>query len=138
MSSNGWLPQHDGYLPYFLLLPATVAVIHSVVCYLIPPSISMKAFSGPNAPPANGVLARVYGVKNIYTGAIRFYAAYHISNPQVYDLAMLTFAGVLFLYGAELFVYKTSRFREVSEPFLMSGSTLIWMLNQRSWYTSGV
>ncbi|KAI1261527.1 ergosterol biosynthesis protein-like protein Erg28 [Xylariaceae sp. FL1019] len=131
-----WLPQHEGYLPYFLLMPATMAAIHTVVCYIAPPTASTKQFSGPAAPPPTGLLARTYGVKNFYTSAIRFYAAYHIANPQVYDLATLTFAGVLFLYTGEVFVYKTSRMREMWSSFLLAGTGFFWMMAQRDWYLS--
>ncbi|KAI0882827.1 uncharacterized protein GGS22DRAFT_190808 [Annulohypoxylon maeteangense] len=91
------LPQHQGYLPYFLIADGLSAAIHSVVCYTSDPTTSPKAFSGPAAPLPHQLLAHVYGVKNFYTSFIRFYAAYHITNPQLYDLALMTFIGVLFL-----------------------------------------
>ncbi|KAI0467482.1 ergosterol biosynthesis protein-like protein Erg28 [Xylaria cf. heliscus] len=136
MDMFAFLPQHEGYLPFFLLIPALMAAIHTVVCYVHSPAVSLTQFSGPAAPPPDGLLARVYGVKNIYTSLIRFYAAYHISNPQVYDLATLTFAGVLFLYAGEVFVFKTARVRETVFSFAMSGSALVWMVAQREWYLS--
>lgn len=76
----------------------------------------------------------MYGVKNIYTGTIRLYAAYAITNGALYDLAAATFAGVLFLYGTELLVYKTVRMREGSFAFFTAGTGLVWMLSQRGWY----
>ncbi|KAI3320805.1 ergosterol biosynthesis protein-like protein Erg28 [Xylariaceae sp. AK1471] len=133
-----FLPRHEGCLPYFLLLPAFLAAIHTVVCYVGSPTASLKQFSGPTAPPPDGLLARVYGVKNFYTSLVRFYAAYNISNPQVYDLAILTFVGTLFLYSGEVFVYKTSRVREMWFTFVLAGSSLVWMVKQREWYLSEV
>ena len=94
----------------------------------------MKAFSGPEAPPAHALLAHTYGIKNVYTGAIRLFAAYHITNAQVYDLATLTFAGVIALYAGETFVYRTARIREASFAFVTAGTGLVWMLAQRAWY----
>jgi hypothetical protein len=116
--------------------PAFMAAAHSVVCYIAKPSAALKQFSGRAAPPPHALLARVYGVKNFYTSLIRLYAAYNITNPQVYDLAALTFAGVLFMYAGEVFVYKTSRLRDVASSFLLSGSALVWMITQRGWYLS--
>ncbi|KAI1214173.1 ergosterol biosynthesis protein-like protein Erg28 [Annulohypoxylon truncatum] len=130
------LPQHQGYLPYFLIANGLSAAIHSVVCYRGNPTASLKAFSGPAAPPPHPLLARTYGLKNFYTSFIRFYAAYHITNPQLYDLAILTFVGVLFLYITEVFVYKTSNLREASLPYVIAGSSLMWMVSQRDWYLS--
>lgn len=117
---------------------AFMGAVHTVVCYIASPKASLGQFSGPAAPPPNGLLARVYGVKNIYTSLIRLYAAYNISNPQVYDLAIFTICGVLFLYGGEVFVYKTSRMKEMWFTFLLSCPGLVWMITQRAWYTSGV
>lgn len=94
----------------------------------------MKPFSGPEAPPPTKLLAHVYGIKNIYTGLIRAYAAYHIRNPELYSLAMWTFVGVLFLYGGELLVWKTVRLREAIIPFVTAGLGLFWMLQAREWY----
>lgn len=110
------------------------AAIHTVVCYRVSAGTALKAFSGPAAPPAHPLLAHTYGVKNIYTGLIRLYAAYYITNPQVYDLAICTFVGVLFLYSTETFIYKTSRLREALFAFVMAGSAVVWMTTQRGWY----
>ncbi len=106
------------------------------MCYLAAPAAALKQFSGPERPAPTGLLARVYGVKNVYTALIRAYAAYHITNPQVYELAMWTFAGVLFLYGSELVVYRTTRLRECSFPFVLAGTALSWMVVQKDWYLS--
>jgi ABC-type branched-subunit amino acid transport system permease subunit len=76
----------------------------------------------------------VYGTKNVYTAAIRAYAAYHADNRQVYELAMLTFAGVLVLYVLELLVYRTVRVKEFAFPMVTAGSGLVWMWLQRDWY----
>lgn len=113
-----------------------MAAVHSLVCYLSDPVRSTAQFRGPAAPAPHGLLARVYGVKNIYTSLIRFYAAYHISNPQLYDLAIATFVGVQVLYASEVFVFKTARMRECASSFVLSGSAIVWMVVQREWYLS--
>lgn len=96
----------------------------------------MKAFSGAEAPPPHPLLAHVYGVKNFYTSLIRLYAAYNLANPLLYDLAIWTFVGVLFLYITEVFVYETARIREASFPYVIAGSSFVWMMLQRDWYLS--
>ncbi|KAI1073663.1 ergosterol biosynthesis protein-like protein Erg28 [Whalleya microplaca] len=130
------LPQHPGYLPYFLIYESLAAAIHAVVCYRAAPTAALRQFSGPEAPPPHALLAHVYGVKNFYTSLIRLYAAYHITNPQVYDLAMWSFVGVLFLYITEVFVYKCARVQEASFPYVLAGSGLVWIITQRDWYLS--
>ncbi|KAH9886791.1 ergosterol biosynthesis protein-like protein Erg28 [Xylariomycetidae sp. FL2044] len=134
----GLLPQHNGFLPYYLLYAAVSASIHSVVCYTADPEGSLRSFSGPGAPPLQqrSLLARVYGLKNVYSSIIRLYAAYYLAHPPVYDMAMLTFVGVLFLYGTEVFVYGTARVREAAFAWVTAGTGLVWMLAQRDWYLS--
>ncbi|KAL3468792.1 Erg28 like protein-domain-containing protein [Aspergillus californicus] len=120
----------DGYLPYFLLYASTAAIIHSILTY-IAPIPSLKQFSGPSAPEKTALLAHVYGLKNVYTSLIRFYAAYYISNAPVYDLATATFFGVLWLYLTEFCWFRTVRFTEAVFPFLTSGLGAFWMLSAR-------
>lgn len=110
------------------------AILHSLACYRMEPARALKAFSGAARPPPTGLLARVYATKNLYTSLIRLYAAYHVANAQLYDLAACTFAGVLWLYGTELAVYQTARLREAAFPFVTAGVGLGWMLVQRDWY----
>ncbi|KAK4163658.1 ergosterol biosynthesis Erg28 [Cladorrhinum sp. PSN259] len=132
---SSFLPQgNGGLLPYFLLLQGSLAIIHSVVCYTGTPDAAMKQFSGPQKPAHTGLSARIYGVKNIYTGLMRLYAAYHLANPQLYALAQASFAGVLFLYITELFVYKTARIKECMFPFIGAGSLTVWMWLQKDYY----
>jgi len=130
---NAYLPQHDGLLPYYLLYGSISAVIHSAVTYLNPKS-SLRQFSGPSAPPPTALLAHVYGVKNIYTALIRFYAAYNIDNPQLYTLAEWTFVGVLVLYLGEWAIWRTVRLKEGIFPFVIAGLGIVWMVMQRDWY----
>ncbi|KAK3352735.1 hypothetical protein B0T25DRAFT_191553 [Lasiosphaeria hispida] len=129
------LPQHEGYLPYFLLYASSAAIIHSFVCYISPPNIAMGQFKGPARPEPNGLASRIYAMKNVYTSLIRGYAAYHITNTEVYNLAMLTFVGVLWLYGTELFYYRTARAKESIISLITATTGIIWMNTQREFYS---
>lgn len=120
------------------LIPASQtglsAVIHTGVCYTADPKTSLTAFSGPKRPEPTTLLAHVYGTKNIYTALIRLYAAYHMDNPQLYDLAIFTFVGVMFLYTTELVVWKTVRVREYLFPLITAGVGLGWMVTSKGFY----
>jgi hypothetical protein len=113
-----------------------MAGIHTIFCYLSPPSASLRQFSGPRHPPPTPLLAHVYGVKNIYTSLIRAYAAYQINNQALYDLATFTYVGVLFLFITEMVVWRTVRLREAVFPFVNAGMGLAWTTLAREWYTS--
>ena len=118
------------------LQTSIAALIHSVVCYL-KPIPALKAFSGPRRPPANATLAHVYAIKNVYTGVIRAYAAYEITNRPLYNLAILTYVGVLWLFVTETMVYRTIRWRESVIPYLNAGVGIVWMVGMRGWYLRG-
>jgi hypothetical protein len=47
---------------------------------------------------------------------------------------MITFAGVLFLYGTEYLIYRTVNTREFVFPLLTAGVGLTWMWAQRDYY----
>ena len=111
-----------------------MAFIHSVACYILPASASLRQFSGPQRPPPTPLLAHVYGVKNVYTSAIRAYVAYDITNDALYNLAILTYIGVLLLFVSELLVYRTARIKELVFPFMNAGVGVIWMARTRRWY----
>jgi len=96
----------------------------------------MIVFSGPRRPERSPLLAHTYAVKNVYTGLIRAYAAYHITNPDLYHLAIATFVGVLWLYSTECFCYKTVNLdkRGAVIPLVTSSLGIVWMVGARRWY----
>lgn len=100
------------------------------------PSASQRQFSGERAPARHALTAHVYGIKNFYTAMIRLYAAYNIHDPQLYNLAILTWVGVLFLFSTELFIWQTVRAKEGWIPIATSVVGLYWMMTQKEWYCS--
>lgn len=131
---SSYFPQSTGLLAYFLLYSSIAALIHALACYVRPLS-SLRPFSGPDAPQPVILLAHVYGIKNIYTSLIRFYAAYNIEDPVLYTLAIWTYVGVFVLYVGELVLWRTVRLREGIIPILTAGLGIIWMLWQKNSYT---
>ncbi|KAF2110480.1 ergosterol biosynthesis protein-like protein Erg28 [Lophiotrema nucula] len=125
---------NDGYLPYWLVFTSILALAHSIICYIASPQTSLKQFSGPNHPPPTPLLAHIYGIKNVYTALIRLYAAMNVGNRELYDLALLTYVGVLFMSVTEMFVWKTMRGKEAAFPLFNAGVGLVWMIGMRGWY----
>jgi hypothetical protein len=76
----------------------------------------------------------VYGTKNIYSGLIRLYAAYNLTSPHLYDLALWSLIGVFWLYGMECGVYRTVNFRDALWPLTFSTVGMTWMVLQREFY----
>jgi hypothetical protein len=81
-------------------------------------------------------MAHIYGVKNLYTVAIRLYAAYELQNQNraTYFLTMFTFLGVLWLFGTEVFVYRTIALKHAIVPFVYCPVGLVWMWREMDFY----
>ncbi|KAB5583015.1 hypothetical protein GE09DRAFT_287786 [Coniochaeta sp. 2T2.1] len=140
-----FLPDSQGgLLPYFLLYTSLSALLHSAICYLRPAPTTMTMFgtgpsSSPTHPQLSPLLAHTYAVKNFYTGLVRLYAAYHIADPKLYDLAIATFVGVVWLYGTETVRYKTVGFEKRGSliPLVQGGGGVVWMVWCRGGYVVG-
>ncbi|KAH8173763.1 erg28 like protein [Sarocladium implicatum] len=128
-------PATGGYLQYFILYVTASALIHTLVCYTSSPARALVPFQSKQAPEPHPLIAHIYGTKNIYSSLIRVYAAYHLTeSAALYDLASWTYAGVLFFYGLEIWVYGTVRPREGFFALLTAGCGLAWTTLQRPYY----
>ncbi|PYH47154.1 uncharacterized protein BP01DRAFT_380997 [Aspergillus saccharolyticus JOP 1030-1] len=77
--TTSWLPPYEeGLLPFFLLYSTVATLIHSLTTY-VRPIPSIKAFSGPSAPPKAPLLAHVYGLLNFLAACTRFG---RVSHPK--------------------------------------------------------
>ncbi|KAF2689533.1 ergosterol biosynthesis protein-like protein Erg28, partial [Lentithecium fluviatile CBS 122367] len=109
------------------------AFIHSIFCYL-KPIPALRHFSGPQQPPPTSLLEHVDAFKSICASAIRAHAAYDTTNQALYDLAILTFIGVAWVFVTELAVHETVGWKEAFIPYVNAGVGIIWLVNMRSWY----
>lgn len=110
-----------------------MATLHSAICY-VSPRASLKPFSGTAAPLHTPLLAHIYGVLNITMGAIRAYAAWDIRNRALYDLALGTYVGVIWLLVSELVVGETVRVGDAVVPLGVTVVGLGWMVAARGAY----
>lgn len=110
-----------------------MASIHSIVCY-VSPSTSLKPFSGPRRPLHSPLLAHVYAMMNMLMGAIRAQAANDINNKALYDLAPMTYVGVVWFFISETMMWKTVRIGDIAFPFGLTAMGLTWMVVQRTSY----
>jgi hypothetical protein len=108
--------------------------MHTWFCYAAPPEHSLVEFSGDFRPEHSKLLAHMYGLKNLYASLIRFYAAYYIANPQVYDLATYTFAAVAFCFLTEWGLWQSVRSRELAIPLFTAVVGFVWMMRERDFY----
>ena len=79
--------------------------------------------------------SRIFGTWTIVSATVRFYAAYNISNPHLYQLAIWVYAIAWAHFMSEWLLFKTAAWgRGLVGPVFISTGTLIWMFSQWSYY----
>ncbi|RDW58175.1 putative ERG28 [Coleophoma cylindrospora] len=140
-----YLPQHPGLLPQWLALTAFIAIGNAVQAY-VTLSYTRRVYLGPKAAkdgrstpdatsPATPLSSRTWGTWTLLQGVVRGYAAYDISNPVMYQLAVITYIIAGWHFLSEWFIFKTARLGEgILAPVLVAVTSLIWMLCQWNYY----
>ena len=156
-------PSQEGLLPKWLLVVRDMLVLprsqqedsHHIVCNSSDP-IQVSVISVLNSAQAYSTLkftqrvysaspasvtalsARTFGTWTFLSSVIRLYAAYHIDDPTIYQLAMWTY-GIAFLhFVSEWQVYKTARWGAgLAGPAFVATGSLLWMVTQWGFYVRG-
>lgn len=112
------------------------------------PSTSMQSLtpaSSKDAEKAKGqvtpLAGRLFGVYTFMAGLIRFYAAYEIENPRLYQLAIWTHIIAAAHFTSEALIYGGINSSTIfggppAFPFLAAYGGLFWMLSQYSNYVA--
>jgi hypothetical protein len=79
--------------------------------------------------------SRTFGTWTFLTALVRFYAAYNIDNPAMYQLALWTYAVAWAHFMSEWWVYGTTRWgKPLMGPVIVATSSLVWMWTQWGFY----
>lgn len=79
----------------------------------------------------NELSARTFGTWTALSSIVRLYAAYHIHEAAVYELALWTFGLAFAHFGSEWLVFGTARWgRGLAGPVFVSTVTGSWMWAQ--------
>ncbi|KAI4204829.1 MAG: hypothetical protein LQ350_000895 [Teloschistes chrysophthalmus] len=124
-----YLPQNEGILQYWLLLLSIVSIGNSVQSYLTT-SYTRRIYSAPDTT-VTPLHARTFGTYTALASIIRLYAAYNITDPVVYQLALWTYVVALGHFYSEWLVFRTARFGEgLVGPLAISMGSIVWMVVQ--------
>lgn len=148
------LPEHSGFLPYWLLvvrsipLPSSVntehgtqvfafSVLNTTQCYSSS-SFARRTFDGPaSAAEVTPLASRLFGSWSLLSGLVRLYAAYNIHDKNLYFLALCTYVIVLSHFAGELLVYGTMKIgKGLAAPLFVATTSVVWMLTQWSFYVN--
>lgn len=79
--------------------------------------------------------SRIFGTYTLVSAVIRLYAAYNISNPQLYQLAIWTYAIAWGHFFSEWLIFRTASWgRAIAGPAFISTGSLLWMFTQWGFY----
>ncbi|KAF6240968.1 hypothetical protein HO173_000761 [Letharia columbiana] len=128
-----FLPQGEGWLPSWLLLVSVVSVGNTIQAYTTTKNTrEVYLHSGSET---SALSSRIFGTWTIVSAIIRFYTAYNISNPQLYQLAMWAYAIAWSHFMSEWLLFKTAGWgRGLAGPILISTGSLVWMFSQWGYY----
>ncbi|KAL9024564.1 MAG: hypothetical protein Q9196_006430, partial [Gyalolechia fulgens] len=142
------LPEAPGLLPYWLLVVCctnlgstdqaediiqvvALSVWNTVQCYQSP-NFARRTFNGPTSgSEVTPFAGRVFGSWSFLSGLVRLFAAYNISDKNLYLLALCTYLIVLANYAGELLAFGTMKFGKGSAPSIFVATTsIVWMITQ--------
>ncbi|KAL6933672.1 related to Ergosterol biosynthetic protein 28 [Hanseniaspora guilliermondii] len=128
------------YLPKWLLFISVVSVFNSLQCFSkIGISLTRKVYANTslkNNNQINELSCRLFGTWTFISCVIRLYAALYPSNEQIYQICFISYIVALGHFGSELIVFKSCKLdKGIVGPFVVASTSLIWMYNQKEFYT---
>ena len=158
MDLSAILPPHEGLLPKWLMVvwielhcpsaPLLVLTLGLTRCThqisLVSALNSIQAFatlhytkrvySGDPAA-VTSLSGRTFGTWTFLSSVVRFYAAYKIDDPQMYQLALWTYVIAAFHFVSEWRYFRTANWEAgLAFPVIIAIGSLSWMLAQWSFY----
>ncbi|KAJ5727131.1 hypothetical protein N7493_004951 [Penicillium malachiteum] len=127
-----YLPPFEGLLPKWLLFVSAVSAINSLQAYTSANYTSLLYTNG--SVPCEPLSGRVFGTWTFLSAVIRMTAAYNITTPAVYDLAIWTYAIALTHFTGELIVGNASLKGRFLSPLIVASTSIAWMVMQRGEY----
>jgi hypothetical protein len=116
---------------------AAVSAANSLQAYRSE-SYAAQLYNGKTAdgrPVTNPLSSRTFGTWTFLSSVIRMYAAYNITTPAVYDMAMWSFGIALAHFVGEWLGFGSAQLKgRFVSPLIVASSTLAWMWTQRDGY----
>lgn len=132
ISLVGLIPTTPGILPKWLLFISLVSILNSFQTYTNL-SLTKKVYSNTNE--VTPLSARTFGTWTLISSVIRFYAAYYLANPQIYQITLASYLIAFFHFGSEWLYYKTTKLDSgLYGPLIVATCTITWMISQYDFY----
>ncbi|MCJ1313790.1 ergosterol biosynthesis protein [Agyrium rufum] len=85
--------------------------------------------------PATPLSSRTLGTWTFLSGVIRFYAAYNITDPIIYQIALWTYIIASWHFVSEWLIFRSASMgRGLAFPVAVGVGSMIWMLSSWGYY----
>jgi len=113
-------------LEYWLSIVAATSLFGSIQAYLTN-NIKNRQFSLAKQQ-VTPLAERLFGAWTLVASAVRIQCALDSTNKAIYQTTIFTFLVAFGVYSYECFVTKTIPFKNAIPPFIVAGTSLVWML----------
>jgi hypothetical protein len=128
-----FLPPNQGLLPPWLLLISAVSLFNSAQNYTTT-SLTKRIYA-EQPKQTTSLSARTFGTWTALSSVIRLYAAYHITNPQVYQIALYSYMIAWAHFLSEWLIFRTAKLGAgLAGPLVVATTSIVWMVSQREFY----
>jgi Erg28 like protein len=118
---------------------SAVSVANSIQSYstLVYTQRVYTGAKGAKTSPVNELSARTFGTWTFLASVVRLFAAYYISDPQIYQIAFCSYAVAFAHFLSEWLIFKTTTWGAgLVGPIFVSSGTLVWMYMQWDFYVN--
>ncbi|SCU81456.1 LANO_0B03158g1_1 [Lachancea nothofagi CBS 11611] len=124
-----------GYLPKWLLFISVVSVFNSIQTYVSGLELTRRVYERKPLETTK-LSARTFGTWTFISCVIRFYGAMFLYEEHIFQLVCISYLVALFHFGSELLVFRTCKLgKGFMGPLVVSTTSLLWMYNQKEFYT---
>ncbi|KZT59132.1 ergosterol biosynthesis protein Erg28 [Calocera cornea HHB12733] len=124
-----------GLLPLWNLIAGSTAVIYAFQNLASDSGSKLVYLAGARKGLVNTLQSRNFALWSLTNGIVRFYFAYNVGNPVVYDITLATYVIATLHFLSEWLVFRTCALGGgVVSPLIVAGSSIVWMTTQREFY----
>ncbi|ORX96379.1 erg28p, partial [Basidiobolus meristosporus CBS 931.73] len=119
----------EGLFAKWVLFIAVVSVFNSLQCYLAPLGLTRQLY-GRKPEQVTVLTSHMFATWTLTVAMVRFYGAFHLDNPTVFNMVWFTFVVALFHFSTEVLVFRSAKLdKGTINPMIVSIGSLIWMYN---------
>ncbi|RIA98472.1 Erg28-like protein [Glomus cerebriforme] len=123
-----------GYLAYWMLFVSILAIFNTIQNF-VTLSLTKRVYSA-RPDQVTALTSRTFAIWTLLSAIIRIYAAYNITEVNIYQIAIWTYIIAWSHFISEFLIFKSTKISAGwLSPVIVSTLSLTWMLLQYNYYT---